>query len=188
MGISMQTLIKAIIAILLTASLSWAESTVIVVGQPTVAATSNIYDAQVEFANGTATEQFIVVIYDHTNSDALVARTSSTAAANGVVTATFTTNPALVSGHEYYIGIVAGGYGIDLLYAPTTSYLYYSSTNGTLSTPVNPFDGAWVASASRFNITIRNSSGTVLLGQLDGTSTRSDLNYVDTHVSTNEVY
>lgn len=48
----MQTLIKALLAILLTASLSWAESTVVVVGQPVVAAASYVFEE--DFADNSA--------------------------------------------------------------------------------------------------------------------------------------
>lgn len=52
MGTSMQTLIKALLAILLMTSLSWAESTVVVVGQPTVAASSYVFEE--DFADNSA--------------------------------------------------------------------------------------------------------------------------------------
>jgi hypothetical protein len=146
----------------------------------TFSATGNpdeVVDIQVEYATGTNASNVKCAIY--TVSDgALQAETEIITLAAGVNTLQLNTPYTLVSGITYGLGCVVESLGVDVVYNSAEGSAARHKDNTaitwpTLNDPLN--DPAWSGSNYQYNIVARNSDGTVLIGQMDGTTVKNNV-------------
>lgn len=136
---------------------------------------------QIEFAAGTASVDFKLIIYDAADSS-IVAVSQAGVAVEGAVTVTFTSADPLVTGHSYYIGVISKNYGADVLYSASGA-AGYKDTGATFASQPDPGTIVWAFSGRYYNILIRNGDNATLLGQLDGTDIQSNIPYDDAILS-----
>ena len=148
-----------------------------IIGTFSAASGGNVVaDAIVEFDAGTTAVPFIVAIYDNANN--LLATSEQGTSAAGEVTVAITGGPTLVDATDYKVGIMVDAYGADILYNSGTGVaMEKDNTSATFPNPPDPSGANWDSSNTQLNIVLRNSSGTVLLGQLDGTDIETDLDF-----------
>jgi hypothetical protein len=128
--------------------------------------TNDIYDARIRIVAGAGDNVKVVLI---SQTGTILAVSNSTAISGaGTTTCVFGTSYTLQSGTSYRLGFVADG-GVTVGHVGATWRFMYSANSFESPTAVAP-DTDGDAGLGHPAIEVRNSSGTVLLGDISGTS------------------